>query len=1650
MSTQLPLDVLIGLPEPTRARWQPLRAGVLNLFRYDEQTFAFHRGRLLLRGNNGTGKSMALEVLLPFVLDAELSPMRLSTFGGRDRSMYLWLIGYDRTGTRNSERAYVWVEFGRRYLDGRSEFFTAGAMLEGTRGGEVKPTYFTTAARIGVDIVLGRPGSEPLNKQQLAAALADQAGAGRTGAVHPTAKAHRGAVNDTLYRLTGRRFDTLRATLLQLRRPKLSDKLDESGLNHVLRNSLPPIADATVADLAEGFERLDRHAAAVEDLAATIGHLNMLQGAYRRYARVAGTARADAVTAAESALDRIREDTATAEHAAAVAQSALDAIAIRRDEIRERLDAITGEHDGMTKLEAYRHGQDLEPLRELVAELDTAAARAGETARRARERANVDERDSERATTAAIQARDAVDIIRPAAIDGASESRLQDLDVDTAAALRDLAERDVADIDTLTAVVGDVTALLTRLDQAIEPWAVTVASLVRLTETVRADGGAVVTARSETERAEGEVHAAEVVINRELEDDQIATLAHLDALAVWAQQSSQLTAGQAPPLPWDAETVLVRAPRWAAEARAARTEQLLAEVERLSQGAVQLDDRADRATEAGDRLNDLAAAVDAAAIATAAVGMALAAHLDQIREWVAHLVELPSGSAPPDFAGMAPTDVAAAAVRWAEQAATAWSRVLVAEQTSIRAEIETGAEQIRGLTTEEARLAAGGLPEVPPPASRIADRNDRPGAPLFQLVEFADGVPAADRRGIEAAVLDSGIADAWVSPDGTLLVADDRSPLRDTQLTMTGPARSGVTLDRILRPDVDPTTGVSATVVGALLARIGVADTAGEGDPSGIVVGRDGSWRAGALTGAHAVDEVTLIGAANREAARLVRLETVRAALAEAQAEANALSERQEQIAAALDRVDAERAGVPDDADVQARHNDARTAAEAVRTAVPRAGRTVSLAIEPAADDSLEETRRDAAASASVAEALATMEPLASAPVDREMVARLRSVAASAAQLGQARRARAEALRAAAGECRELVTVTGRETEALPPDDQVRAARSRLEAARVELAGASSRLARRREEEAAAVAAANVSQRAAAAAVFAAGLPDGCDVDALALAIRRYRTLSERWLRAGAEAVRSAGFAAIAAARTLASGEAAAAAEAAATDTVRRHRLKTEELQTLTDNYGADYKDIVARLGALDTKRRMLNDERDRLEREEHRQAAALATAEAEQARATENRRLADTTRDQAIAGFLAAARIGVLTAAGLPDAPTRDAARAEAPRGGPALVDEPIGGVDGQPEPPGLGRRVVRGWARAVREAAGDRLVRDVAAVEQAANRVTETRYNLEPNLSGRVSIRDEHREGLLVLHASRGAGSSSLLKMVAAMAAELDRDRVLLAEDEAELFRKFLADATRREVTGKVRDARTAIKEMAELMAAHPTGSGLQVRLRWVPDERNAPGMQHIVTLMGKDAPLDSEKERLQEFFRMRVAQVRANADDDYRAQMAALLDYRQWWRFIVEYRRGPSEQWAPLTSRTHGALSGGEKAVCLHLPLFAAAASYCDSAGLRVEEPDGSFVAGAPRLILLDEVFAGVDEDNRGELFEIVRRLDLDLVATSESDQGLYEQLDGLSIYQLVTSDDAVLAARTVWDGRSAHQLLNDDLGPFDADDAGLFSE
>ena len=95
---------------------------------------------------------------------------------------------------------------------------------------------------------------------------------------------------------------------------------------------------------------------------------------------------------------------------------------------------------------------------------------------------------------------------------------------------------------------------------------------------------------------------------------------------------------------------------------------------------------------------------------------------------------------------------------------------------------------------------------------------------------------------------------------------------------------------------------------------------------------------------------------------------------------------------------------------------------------------------------------------------------------------------------------------------------------------------------------------------------------------------------------------------------------------------------------------------------------------------------------------------------------------------------------AGYPDAPVGETTGSAVPSAGPVAS---------------LGVRAARDWARAVRDAAGDKLRRDPEAVETAANRVTENRHRLEPDLAGKVSVRDERHDGLLVLEASRGTRS-------------------------------------------------------------------------------------------------------------------------------------------------------------------------------------------------------------------------------------------------------------------------------------------------------
>jgi uncharacterized protein (TIGR02680 family) len=355
--TELPRRLVTAVPGEA-PRWIPSRAGILNVWRYYDEVFTFHDGRLLLRGPNGSGKSKALELLLPFLFDANLRASRLSTFGTAERTMHWNLMGEGAAGT--TRVGYVWLEF--HYPGAPDRWFCCGARLQAsTHTTTVHADYFTTSQRIGAryGLSLINEAGQPLTKNDLEQCLGDQ------GTLHGNAGDYRSAVRSALFPgLTEQRFDALITALLQLRTPKLSQRLDPALLSTLLSRALPPLGDQEIADLAEGFERLDRQrerlAALDEEVAAT----RTLAGRQRAYAQRVLRATAATLISATTELDNLtRAARGSAEEYDSVADRKA-ATERRKEDLEHDAEAISARIEGITQSDAYQQGRDLDRLRQ--------------------------------------------------------------------------------------------------------------------------------------------------------------------------------------------------------------------------------------------------------------------------------------------------------------------------------------------------------------------------------------------------------------------------------------------------------------------------------------------------------------------------------------------------------------------------------------------------------------------------------------------------------------------------------------------------------------------------------------------------------------------------------------------------------------------------------------------------------------------------------------------------------------------------------------------------------------------------------------------------------------------------------------------------------------------------------------------------------------------------------------------------------------------------------------------------------------------------------------------------------------------------------------------------------------------------------------
>ena len=275
---------------------------------------------------------------------------------------------------------------------------------------------------------------------------------------------------------------------------------------------------------------------------------------------------------------------------------------------------------------------------------------------------------------------------------------------------------------------------------------------------------------------------------------------------------------------------------------------------------------------------------------------------------------------------------------------------------------------------------------------------------------------------------------------------------------------------------------------------------------------------------------------------------------------------------------------------------------------------------------------------------------------------------------------------------------------------------------------------------------------------------------------------------------------------------------------------------------------------------------------------------------------------------------------------------------------------------------------------------------------------------------------EGVIVIDVVFQGRSHDLPGLAEALAAEVEQRTTLLSAREREILENHLLNEVAGTLHELIAAAEAEVRQMNDELESRPTSTGMKLRLIW-QQARNAPeGLDRVRLKLRQtiDAWSAADRALVGAFLQQRIAAEHAdNPAAGWAEALTSALDYRGWHEFAIQrYQDG---QWRPAT----GPASGGERALVVSVPLFAAASSHYKSAG----NPH------APRLIALDEAFAGVDDDSRAKCLGLLATFDMDVVMTSEREWGCYPQVPGLGICQLARQDgvDAVLVTPWRWDGR-----------------------
>ena len=376
-------------------RWRMNKLGFVNFWLYDWEEFPFSEGRLLLRGESGAGKSVTTQSFIPFMLDGDLRPYRLDSFGSNDRKMSYYLLGEEK----EESTGYLYLEF---IKPERKLYRTLVVGLRARRSSSSMEFWgfcLSDGRRIGTgpeDFALfDTKGSQhiSLTKQEVHNRFGDGENWVERGSDYKQ------MVNRMIFGCAElEQYDRLLRLLIQLRKPKLSKDFSPRMVQEILNASLQPLSEEDIAPMVNSMEKMDTIQHRLEALAQSLQEARQLRNEYTRYNQYVLGKKGQYYLAARQVTQERQAEVQSLQERVALTQKELEEARASHREAQQQVGELS------RQLEVLRESNDLdnavrrkEACRRQVAQLQEGIDQEQREERRKQNALDAKERDRHRA-----------------------------------------------------------------------------------------------------------------------------------------------------------------------------------------------------------------------------------------------------------------------------------------------------------------------------------------------------------------------------------------------------------------------------------------------------------------------------------------------------------------------------------------------------------------------------------------------------------------------------------------------------------------------------------------------------------------------------------------------------------------------------------------------------------------------------------------------------------------------------------------------------------------------------------------------------------------------------------------------------------------------------------------------------------------------------------------------------------------------------------------------------------------------------------------------------------------------------------------------------------------------------------------------------